>query len=378
MHFVRNGEDRLFETAFINNRDLPLEYQSKIFDEGVRVSNELKKKSLEERTILLVGGAGYLGTVLTNYLLKFGYRVRCLDNFIYDNNSCVLSFLNDSNYEFFNLDLTDRKKCASILNGVTDVVLLAGLVGDPITKKYPEVAHTINEEGIQGFLDFMNGKGLNKAIFISTCSSYGLIQEDITADEEYELTPLSLYAKSKVKVERKMLSSQGKVDYAPTVLRFATAFGISQRMRFDLTINEFTREMYLGRDLLVYDANTWRPYCHVMDFSYVIRRVLEAPQDIVAFEVFNVGGDGNNFTKQMIVDEILKHIPKGKVSYQKKGIDPRNYRVDFTKINERLFFEPQYTVSDGITELLSALRLGLFNNVDSHKNFYGNYEISYP
>ena len=179
-------------------------------------------------------------------------------------------------------------------------------------------------------------------------------------------------------MEQELLSLQGKVDFHPIVLRFATAFGLSPRMRFDLTVSQFTRDMALGRDMLVYDAHTWRPYCHVKDFGEVIRRVLEAPESDVAFEVFNAGGDANNFTKQMIVDAILEALPDSHVEYQEHGEDPRNYRVNFSKIRDRLGFEPKYAVSEGIAELIDALKQGQFADVDVNPNFYGNYEIDYP
>jgi nucleoside-diphosphate-sugar epimerase len=149
-------------------------------------------------------------------------------------------------------------------------------------------------------------------------------------------------------------------------------------MRFDLTVSEFTREIYLGRDLLVYDADTWRPYCHVQDFGEVIRRVLEAPVETVNFEVFNAGGSVNNFTKQMIIDGIMESLPDAPVRYQEHGSDPRNYRVDFEKIRNRLHFEPAFTVRDGIRELIESLRQNLFSRVETQPNFFGNYMIDYP
>jgi len=149
-------------------------------------------------------------------------------------------------------------------------------------------------------------------------------------------------------------------------------------MRFDLTVSEFTREMAMGRPLLVYDAHTWRPYCHVRDFADVIARVLAAPADKVAFEVFNAGGDINNATKQTIVDTILKRIPDAKVDYKAQGTDPRNYRVSFAKIKERLGFVPRYTVENGVDELIATIRQGLFDDADARPNFYGNREIIYP
>ena len=164
---------------------------------------------------------------------------------------------------------------------------------------------------------------------------------------------------------------------SPTILRFATAFGLSPRMRFDLTVSEFTRDLTMGNDLLVYDADTWRPYCHVEDFARLILMVFEAPLKKVSFEIFNAGGDVNNATKQMIINLILNKIPDGKVKYQEQGSDPRNYRVNFQKVKKVLGFEPQYTVQNGIDELVEAIDNHLFDHVDENKNFHGNYEINY-
>ena len=128
----------------------------------------------------------------------------------------------------------------------------------------------------------------------------------------------------------------GKTDYEPTILRFATAFGISPRMRFDLTVSEFIRQLALGKELVVYDTNTWRPYCHVKDFARIIEMVLKSPPKIVSNQIFNAGADINNYTKQMIIDEIKNYIPNSKIKYVENGIDPRDYRVNFNKIKKCL------------------------------------------
>ena len=255
------------------------------------------------------------------------------------------------------------------------MVLLAGLVGDPITKKFPKISKRINEEGIQRLIETLNGRGINRLIFVSTCSNYGLIENNKLANEEFELKPLSSYATAKVAAEKKLLSMRGETDFSPTVLRFATAFGISPRMRFDLTVSEFTRDLALGKELLVFDAHTWRPYCHVRDFARLIQIVLEAPKQRVANEVFNAGGDINNYTKQMIVDAILEYLPNSRVRYQEHGSDPRNYRVDFRKVREQLNFSPQYTVKNGVAELLSAMENRVFEHVEKNPSVYGNYKI---
>ena len=336
----------------------------------------LAKRNLDERKILIVGGGGYIGTVVSDHLLTHGYRVRCLDSLIYENQAAVLPLVLRPGYEFFRGDLCDLVGFEASLEGVTDVVLLAGLVGDPVTKAFPGAAERTNNAGHESMLRLLRGKRLNKVVFVSTCSNYGLIKGEQIAGEDFPLNPISLYAKSKVRFENILLDAARSIDFAPTVLRFATAFGLSSRMRFDLTVSEFIRDMYLGQELLVFDADTWRPYCHVRDFAEVIRRVLEAPIDSIAFEVFNAGGDANNYTKQMIVNAILEQLPNAKVRYQKHGSDPRNYRVNFRKIREILHFEPAVTVPEGIRELIAAMQSGLFSDISQPESFYGNWKPS--
>ena len=309
--------------------------------------------------------------------MKKGYGIRSLDLFLYNNNECVLNYLGDPNYEFMYGDIVDPGFIGKVLDGVECVIVLSGLVGDPITKKYLEESALINDQGVKNVIDLCAKKNIEKLIFISTCSNYGLIESDDLADEEYMLNPLSLYATSKVNAERHILSLKGKTGMNPTILRFATAFGLSPRMRFDLTVSEFTRDLAMGKELLVYDAHTWRPYCHVQDFARLIQMVIEAPTEKVSFEVLNAGGDINNATKQMIVDAILEKIPDGKVHYQDHGSDPRNYRVSFEKVKSVLGFEPKYTIQDGIEELIEAINNHVFDNVDENSNFFGNYKINY-
>jgi nucleoside-diphosphate-sugar epimerase len=327
------------------------------------------------KKVLLIGGAGYIGSIMSGYLLDQGWRVRCFDQLIYENQICASFYWGHPRYEFVYGDLTDPTQLEPALKGVDDIVILAGLVGDPITKKYPNRSQAINLGGIQTTIRSLNGRKLNRVIFVSTCSNYGLIKSNETADESFELNPLSLYAKAKVAIEQELLALKGQVDYHATVLRFATAFGLSPRMRFDLTVNEFTREMFLGKELLIYDAKTWRPYCHVQDFARAVDKVLQADEKQVSFEVFNAGGECNNFNKQSVVDKIKQHFPSAPVKYKEQGSDPRNYKVNFSKIKNVLGFEPEYTVADGIEELISALQQNIFSRVEEQPNFYHNYEI---
>lgn len=351
---------------------LPENVAAEMAAERARIAQRLDGKP---RRVLIVGGSGYIGCPVTCHLLETGFEVVNLDLLVYEHGSAALGYFPHPGYQFLKGDMGDDAALEKALEGVSDVIILAGLVGDPITKKFPEPSTTINDVAMKHCIDKLNGRGLERVIFVSTCSNYGMIAEDELADEEFELSPLSHYARSKVATELYLLGQRGKVDYTPTVLRFATAFGLAPRMRFDLTVNEFARELWLDNELLVFDAHTWRPYCHVKDFARLINRVLDFPADQVAFEVFNAGGDANNHTKQSIVDQILERLPDRRVAYKPNSSDPRNYRVNFAKVRNRLAFEPAYSVGDGIDEILWALGVGLFSDRDQRRNFYGNYDL---
>src|SRR5690606_37035451 len=170
--------------------------------------------------------------------------------------------------------------------------------------------------------------GVERFVFASTCSNYGKMADpNAYVDENSELSPVSLYAETKVEFENFLLSRERSNACAPTCLRFATVYGLSPRMRFDLTVNEFTRELASGKELVVFGERFWRPYCHVRDLARSVVHVLEAPLEKVAFEVFNVGDTAENYRKADVVEAIVAQVPEARVSYVHKDEDPRDYRV---------------------------------------------------
>lgn len=331
---------------------------------------------MKNKKILIVGGSGYIGTVMSKKFLNEGQEVVNLDNHLFNNEFSIKEIKKNKKYTFIQGNLLNEEDLIKSSNGVTDVVILAGIVGDPLSKKYPEVTQEINETGIKKCIKFFHNKKINKIVFASTCSNYGLIKDNELADENFILNPLSIYAKTKVNIEKYLLNRNNQFSFSPVILRFATAFGLSERMRFDLTVNQFTHELLLGNELIVYDPDTWRPYFHTEDFAKVVFKILYLENDKIDKKVFNVGSNENNYTKRNLVDLIKQYIPKAKIKIQKNGFDKRNYKVDFNKINSLINFKAK-TVSAGIQEIIDEFNNKKFKDYKNNFEKYGNYKINY-
>lgn len=341
-----------------------------------RINQDAQKGLIRERHVLVIGGAGYIGSVLSANLLGRGYKVRVLDCLLWNNGSSIYDLLDHPDFSFQYGDFRNLGDVQKALDGITDVVLLAALVGDPVCKKYSDLARSVNREGTVELIKFLNEKNIHQFIFASTCSNYGLRDNNDPAPEDSDLNPQSLYAETKIEVEQFIMNHFEGMDFHPTILRFSTAYGLSRRMRYDLTINEFCRELVVNKELLVYDENTWRPYCHTQDFSTAIIKVLESPASAIRGQVFNVGSNEENYTKKTIVDAVASYLNTDlNINYKSGGHDPRNYKVSFDKIRNTLNFTNKYNLQSTIPTLVGAIQNGLFNDVDSRKTFYGNYEV---
>ena len=221
--------------------------------------------------ILILGGAGYIGTVVSQYLCKKKLDVTVIDNLLYNQKKINYSKFFE-NYKFYNLNLNKIK--SSFFNNFDQIIILASVVGDPITKKYPRIARKININYTKKIINFAFNKNYKKIIFVSTCSNYGNLKNKI-ATEKTKLAPRSIYAETKVELEKYILKKSVNFRNSEvTILRFATAFGLSDRMRFDLTINEFIREIYIKKTIEIFDPYTWRPYCHVQDFANIFHKII--------------------------------------------------------------------------------------------------------
>jgi nucleoside-diphosphate-sugar epimerase len=305
-------------------------------------------------TIVVTGGAGYIGTPLCMELARSGHRVRALDVLLH-NQQDIARQLDEAGVELIRADVRDEAARQKALAGASAVVHLAAIVGDPACARDPELAHAVNVDASRALVDDAQRLGVQKFIMASTCSNYGRMADPtVPIDESGELAPVSLYARHKVEVEQWLLGdNHGELE--PTCLRFATVYGVAPRMRFDLTVNEFTRELWADHKLEVFGEQFWRPYVHVVDAGRGVKTVLDAPGERVAGEVFNVGRSGENYRKLDIVEEVRKLTDRGDVEYVRRDEDPRDYKVSFDKVRDVLGFETNMTVPDGIAEVLAAL-----------------------
>ena len=318
--------------------------------------------------LLIFGGEGYIGRVVQDELNNCGYDCFSYDNLLYEKNKKKYLRLNSKRNIIFG-EISNIKKIKEILKNFDYTLILSGLVGDPITKKYPIKSKKINEIDIKNLINVCLKSNISRLIFVSTCSNYGISKNNQIVKENSPLKPISLYAKSKVKIEKLLISKKNKTNKICTILRFATAYGSSPRMRFDLTVNEFVKTLYDKKILEIYDKHTWRPYCHTRDFAKIINMIFDAKKNKVNFKIFNAGSSKNNFTKLMLAKKIKKFFNKPKINFLNKSKDMRNYSVNFDKI-KKLGFKSSWSLEKGIKEIIENLKKKKYSNYQK-----GNYKI---
>lgn len=317
--------------------------------------------------VLVTGGAGYIGSVLVRQLLEKGYKVRALDSLKFGGDALYEVMLNP-NFEFIKGDIRKTKDVETALKDIDAVAHLAAIVGDPACKKFSDEAHETNWNGSVALFEAAEKAGIKKFVFASTCSNYGKMPDpDSFVTETSELRPVSLYAELKVKFEKYILEERKNSKMCATSLRFSTVYGFSPRIRFDLTVNEFTRNATINGEQEIWGAQFWRPYCHVEDLARAVIVVLETDNAKVKSEVFNVGSTDENYNKGMIIEEVCKVVPNVKVNYVDMNEDPRDYRVNFDKIKSQLGYSITKKVPDGVKEIYTLLKTGVVTDSFSQK-----------
>lgn len=319
------------------------------------------RKSISPQ-VLVIGGAGYIGSVVTRMLLAFGWRVRVLDNMLYMQTS--LDEIKDERLSVLRGDVTDINAVVEAIEGIDAIVYLAEIVGDAACAHRPERALKTNYLSVANITHLCAYLNISRFIYASSCSVYGGNKElDRYLTEESELNPVSHYGRMKIMAEQVILGISNSL-FAPTILRFATVFGYSYRPRFDLIVNTFAKNAFFAKSIEVFGGNQWRPNVHVTDAARAIIKVLEAPIDKVSRQIFNVGSRKENYTINELAQLTSQVFPEIEIKQNNKLQDLRNYRVDSGKIEEKLGYRSKMSVLDGLREFRTVFEKGEIKNPD--------------
>jgi nucleoside-diphosphate-sugar epimerase len=329
-----------------------------------------KARPAEPRTknVLVVGGAGYLGSVLVRKLLQTGRRVRVLDSFIYGKRS-LQSLEGHRSLEIIEGDFRNIETVVNSLKDIDAVVLLAAVVGDPAAQHRPEQTIETNILAAQSLAFACKLHCISRFLFASTCSVYGWT--DGVLDETSPLNPVSLYARSKIFSEQCILNLAGD-NFSPTILRMGTLYGYSPRMRFDLVVNTMSMKAHVEKRIQVFGGSQWRPLLHVEDAADAFARCLDAPLEKIGNLVFNVGSNEQNYRIIEIADLIGASLPKVKIEVEAAQLDARDYRVSFDKIRRALGFKAGETIPRAAKRIDRELSRGNLRNPYA-KVYYNHY-----
>ena len=327
---------------------------------------------MSDRHVLITGGAGYIGSYLTSELLRANQRVTVVDSLLFGGES-VVPFLHHPNFNFVKADVTVPRAIKDSLKDDWQkpdaIVHLAAIVGFPACQAVgPQVARRYNVEATKKVFEQAVDLGVERFVFASTYSNYGLSVDGQPVTEESPLNPQSLYAETKIAAEEFLLG-QKDATCAPLLFRFATLYGMSPRTRFDLIVNQFVLEAFTKHALIIYQRGYSRSFVHIRDVVRGVMMGLEAEQPKIRGQVFNLGTDHGNYSKDDIVQLVLKRIPETVVEYKDLtfGGDMRDITVSFAKIKKVLGFNTTLNVDDGIRDLLFALKAGIIRNPTDEK-----------
>ena len=300
-------------------------------------------------SVLVTGGAGYIGSVLTERLLQHDHEVTVLDNLMYNQNS-ILYLSHYRKFNFIKGDARDKKLIADAVKGKDFVIPLAAIVGAPACDKNPELATTTNLGSVQELMGIVEKD--QKILFPNTNSGYGTKDNSQYCTEESPLEPVSLYGRLKVDAEKSVLSRENSI-----VLRLATVFGVSPRMRLDLLVNDFTFRAVTDGYLVLFEKDFKRNYIHIRDIAKCFEFCMTNFQRMRG-EIYNVGRDDANSSKEELALRIKRFVPFLKIVISEVGKDPdrRNYIVSNDKIN-KTGFQCDYSLDDGIQELIKGYKI---------------------
>lgn len=319
-------------------------------------------------SVLVVGGAGYVGSQLVRQLLDSGYRVRVLDLQLFGLEP-LQELLGNKRLQVQKGDFRNIEHVTRALRDMDAVVHLAAIVGDPACAIDEDTTIAVNYQAARMMAQMARANGISRFVFASTCSVYGASDGKGEITELGTLNPVSLYATTKIDAEKALLETTDDC-FQPTLLRFGTAYGISHRPRFDLVANLFSAKAVTDGEISVFNGHYARPFIHVRDMARACHMCLEAPLHLVGNQIFNVGDQSQNYTISELGQMVANHVPGTKVTEASDDSDPRSYRVSFDKIRTVLGFQASIDVSEGVREMVDAVKDGSVG--DWHSPIYSN------
>jgi len=317
------------------------------------------------KTVLVTGGAGYVGAILTPLLLKEGYRVRVLDLFIYGEH-VLESSKNNPNLEMIKGDIRDKALLKKSLTGCDAVIHLACISNDPSFELDPSLARTINYDAFIPLVDIAKNSGVARFIYASSSSVYG-VREELNVTEELELKPLTDYSKYKAMCEDELLKRRSP-GFTVLTLRPATVCGYSPRLRLDLSVNILTSHAINKGKITVFGGNQLRPNFHVRDCAELYVKCLEIPEAKIDGKIFNAGYQ--NLTIMRIAELVQEIIGKNVSIETTPTNDNRSYHISSEKIKKELGYEPRYTIEDAVKELKAAFESGKLKDPLTNSLYY--------
>ncbi|MEC8169381.1 MAG: NAD(P)-dependent oxidoreductase [Pseudomonadota bacterium] len=330
--------------------------------------SEIKSINIEKnkKNVLIIGGAGYIGSALVKRLLDLNYKVNVLDILFFGNDP-ISPFLSHPNFNLIRADFRKIDDLVISMQNCHSVIHLGGLVGDPACAIDENLTTEVNLTSTKILGTIAKAAGVQRFIFASSCSVYG--DQDGILDESSDTKPLSLYAKTKIASE-KVLQDLASNDFSPVILRFGTVFGLSGRTRFDLVVNLLTAKAFVEKNMTVFGANQNRPFIHVDDAANAIVSSIIQDKDKVHNEIFNIGSDNLNFNLLEVAKLIKLQVPDSEITVEERNEDARNYKVSFEKASNILNFKNNWTLEEGIAQVVETFKQDI--NIDYQSNRYSN------
>ena len=365
------GDTTFYVPVIDNNKKvkdiIPVEKILNILEDNNSKKN-IKKRSLPK--ILIVGGAGFIGTVLASKLLEKNYHVTILDKLLYDNEIIKKNFSNNKNLKFILGDVCDLNTQIKVIKEIDVVVYLAEIVGDPACSAKPEDALKTNYLSVLSFANLCSYLAIEKFIYTSSCSVYGLDKNNNLLNEKSNLNPVSHYARIKIMSEKALLTSANNY-FKPTIVRLGTVFGPSKRMRFDLVVNTMSKFAFFKNKIDVYGGNQLRPNIHVEDVADGIISIIKAKKKNVENEIFNLSNDKLNLEIIQIAKKVKRTFKNANLNIIKTSIDPRNYKVTSNKIKNKTGFVARKSIENALKEMKNMFKFKKIKNPNNKK--YNNF-----